>query len=229
IEGLGDETAKIFVAQGLVHQLPQLFDLQAEQLVHLEGFAEKSANNLVAALAKASQPELQRFLYGLGIPEVGVSVARDLARYFGTFAALRAADDAALQEVPGVGPRMAEQITTFFREPKNAEVLDALLAKLQLVETAPAVASDSPTAAVLPLAGKKIVFTGGLTRLSRREAQELAERLGARATGSVSKSTDWVVVGEDAGSKADDARKLGVAVLDEDGYFALLREHGVEA
>jgi len=228
IEGLGDETAKMFVAQGLVHQLPQLFDLQAEQLVHLEGFAEKSANNLVAALAKASHPELQRFLYGLGIPEVGVSVARDLARHFGTFAALRAADDAALQEVPGVGPRMAEQITTFFREPKNAEVLDALLAKLQLVETAPAVASDSPAAAVLPLAGKKIVFTGGLTRLSRREAQELAERLGARATGSVSKSTDWVVVGEDAGSKADDARKLGVAILDEDGFFALIREHGVE-
>jgi DNA ligase (NAD+) len=78
------------------------------------------------------------------------------------------------------------------------------------------------------LAGKKIVFTGGLSRLSRREAQELAERLGARATGSVSKSTDWVVVGEDAGSKADDARKLGVAILDEDGYLALLREHGVE-
>src|SRR6185369_13204970 len=194
IEGLGDETAKIFVAQGLVHQLPELFDLKAEQLVHLEGFAEKSANNLVAALAKASQPELQRFLYGLGIPEVGVSVARDLARHFGTFAALRSADDAALQEVSGVGPRMAEQITAFFREPKNAEVLDALLTRLQLVETAPApVTSDSPTAAVLPLAGKKIVFTGGLTRLARREAQELAERLGARATGSVSKSTDWVV------------------------------------
>jgi len=228
IEGLGDETAKMFVAQGLVHQLPQLFDLQAEQLVHLEGFAEKSANNLVAALAKASRPELQRFLYGLGIPEVGVSVARDLARHFGTFAALRGADEAGLQEVSGVGPRMAEQITTFFREPKNAEVLDALLTRLQLVETAPAVASDSPAAAVLPLAGKKIVFTGGLTRLSRREAQELAERLGARATGSVSKSTDWVVVGGDAGSKADDARKLGVATLDEDGYFALLREHGVE-
>ena len=229
IEGLGDETAKIFVAQGLVHQLPELFDLKAEQLVHLEGFAEKSANNLVAALAKASQPELQRFLYGLGIPEVGVSVARDLARHFGTFAALRSADDAALQEVSGVGPRMAEQITAFFREPKNAEVLDALLTRLQLVETAPApVTSDSPTAAVLPLAGKKIVFTGGLTRLARREAQELAERLGARATGSVSKSTDWVVVGEDAGSKADDARKLGVATLDEDGFIALLREHGVE-
>jgi DNA ligase (NAD+) len=231
VEGLGDETSKLFVAQGLVRQLPDLFDLQAEQLVHLEGFAEKSANNLVAALAKASHPELARFLYGLGIPEVGVAVARDLARHFGTFARLRAAGEDTLQEVQGIGPRMAEQITAFFREPKNAEVLDALLTKLTLVETAGAPASpasDATPAAVLPLAGKKIVFTGGLTRLSRREAQELAERLGARATGSVSKSTDWVVVGEDAGSKADDARKIGVATLDEDGYLALLREHGVE-
>jgi DNA ligase (NAD+) len=234
IEGLGDETSKLFIAQGLVRQLPDLFDLQAGQLVHLEGFAEKSANNLVAALAKASHTELARFLYGLGIPEVGVSVARDLARHFGTFARLRGAEEETLQEVQGIGPRMAEQITAFFREPKNAEVLDALLTKLTLVETAGAPASatsptsDTATAAVLPLAGKKIVFTGGLSRLSRREAQELAERLGARATGSVSKSTDWVVVGEDAGSKADDARKLGVATLDEDGYLALLREHGVE-
>jgi DNA ligase (NAD+) len=123
---------------------------------------------------------------------------------------------------------MAEQITAFFREPKNAEVLDALLTKLQLQETDPARASDPEAAAVLPLAGKKIVFTGGLTRLSRPEAQELIERLGARATGSVSKSTDWVVIGEDAGSKADNARKLGVATLDEEGFLALLREHGVE-
>jgi DNA ligase (NAD+) len=228
IEGLGDETAKQFVTEGLVRQLPDLFDLQAERLVMLEGFAAKSASNLVEALQKASHAELPRFLYGLGIPEVGVAVARDLARHFGTFAALRGADEAALQEVAGVGPRMAEQITAFFREPKNAEVLDALLTKLQLQETAPVRASDPEAAAVLPLAGKKIVFTGGLTRLSRPEAQELIERLGARATGSVSKSTDWVVIGEDAGSKADNARKLGVATLDEEGFLALLREHGVE-
>jgi DNA ligase (NAD+) len=228
IEGLGDETAKQFVTEGLVRQLPDLFDLQAERLVMLEGFAAKSASNLVEALQKAAHAELPRFLYGLGIPEVGVAVARDLARHFGTFAALRGADEAALQEVAGVGPRMAEQITAFFREPKNAEVLDALLTKLQLQETDPARASDPEAAAVLPLAGKKIVFTGGLTRLSRPEAQELIERLGARATGSVSKSTDWVVIGEDAGSKADNARKLGVATLDEEGFLALLREHGVE-
>ena len=105
IEGLGDETAKLFVAEGLVRQLPDLFDLRAEQLLQLEGFAQKSATKLVDALKKAAAAaELPRFLYGLGIPEVGVAVARDLARHFGTFAGLRAADEAALQEVPGVGP-----------------------------------------------------------------------------------------------------------------------------
>jgi DNA ligase (NAD+) len=227
IEGLGDETAKLFVTEKLVRQLPDLFDLQAEQLVTLEGFAEKSATNLVAALAKASHVELPRLLYGLGIPEVGVTVARDLARHFGTFAGLRTASEEALQQVAGVGPRMAEQITAFFGEPKNAAVLDGLLTKLDIHETTP-VPSDTPVAAVLPLAGKKIVFTGGLSRLSRPEAKELAERLGARVTGSVSKATAWVVVGEDAGSKADDAQKHGVATLDEEGFLALLREHGVE-
>ncbi|HYU32280.1 MAG TPA: NAD-dependent DNA ligase LigA [Thermoanaerobaculia bacterium] len=231
IEGLGDETAKLFVAEGLVRQLPDLFDLQADQLVRLEGFAEKSAGNLVDALGKASQTELPRFLYGLGIPEVGVAVARDLARHFGTFRTLREADEAALQEVSGVGPRMAEAITAFFREPTNAAVLDQLLTKIEIAETAPRAAStpsETGAGAVQPFAGKKFVFTGGLTRLSRREAQERVEALGGRATGSVSKSTDWVVIGEDAGSKADDARRLGVPTLDENGFIELLREQGVD-
>lgn len=227
IEGLGDETAKLFVAEGLVRQLPDLFDLQAEQLVRLEGFAEKSASNLVEALRKASHTELPRFLYGLGIPEVGVAVARDLARHFGTFQNLRSADEAALQGVSGVGPRMAEVITAFFREPNNAAVLDQLLTKVGLAEAAPRASGDG-TGAVQPFAGKKFVFTGGLSRFSRSEAQQIIESLGARATGSVSKSTDYVVVGEDAGSKADDARRLGVPTLDENGFIELLREQGVD-
>ena len=227
IEGLGDETAKLFVAEGLVRQLPDLFDLQAEQLVRLEGFAEKSASNLVEALRKASHAELPRFLYGLGIPEVGVAVARDLARHFGTFQNLRNADEAVLQGVSGVGPRMAEVITAFFREPNNAAVLDQLLTKVELAEAAPRASGDG-TGAVQPFAGKKFVFTGGLSRFSRSEAQQIIESLGARATGSVSKSTDYVVVGEDAGSKADDARRLGVPTLDENGFIELLREQGVD-
>jgi DNA ligase (NAD+) len=227
IEGLGDETARLFVTEGLVRQLPDLFDLKPEQLVQLEGFAEKSATNLVEALRKASHTELPRFLYGLGIPEVGVTVARDLARHFGTFQALRSADDAALQEVSGVGPRMTEAITAFFREPTNAAVLDQLLTRLELVETAPR-ASDSATGAVQPFAGRKFVFTGGLSRFSRSDAQKIVESLGGRATGSVSKSTDYVIVGEDAGSKADDARRLGVSTLDENGFIELLREQGAD-
>ena len=224
IEGLGDETAKLFVSEGLVKQLPDLFDLQADQLVKLEGFAEKSSTSLVEALRKAaSKVELPRFLYGLGIPEVGTAVARDLARHFGSFERLRSADDAALQEVQGVGPRMAEQITAFFAQPDNAEVLDALTGKLNLQEEQSKPAAGS----VQPFAGLKFVFTGGLSRFSRKQAQEYVESLGARATGSVSKSTDYVIVGEDAGSKAEDAQKLGVKTLDENGFVELLRENGV--
>ncbi|HEV2846078.1 MAG TPA: NAD-dependent DNA ligase LigA, partial [Thermoanaerobaculia bacterium] len=226
VEGLGDETSKLFVAQGLVKNLPDLFEIRADQLMELEGFAEKSANNLVKALSKAAtDTELPRFLYGLGIPEVGVAVSRDLSRHFGTFARLRAADEDALQEVPGVGPRMAEQITTFFREPHNAAVLDELVSKISLKETEP---SAPAPGSVLPLAGQKWVFTGGLSQLSRRDAQAHIEKLGARATGSVSKSTDVVVVGEDAGSKADDARKLGIQTMNEEEFLTFLRGNGVD-
>ncbi len=223
VEGLGDESAKLFVAEGLVKRLPDLFDLQPGQLMRLEGFGEKSSNKLVEALRKASRVELPRLLYGLGIPEVGVTVARDLARHFGTFEALREADEAALQEVPGVGPRMAESITSFFRDEQGAAVLDDLLSKLEILQSAQ---SAKPSGAVQPLVGKKFVFTGGLSQLSRRDAQELIESLGAKATGSVSKSTDYVVVGEDPGSKADDARKLGVTILDENAFLELLRSLG---
>jgi DNA ligase (NAD+) len=229
IEGLGDETSKLFVAEGLVRQLSDLFEIRAEQLLHLEGFAQKSANKLVDALKKAAAAaELPRFLYGLGIPEVGVAVARDLSRHFGTFARLRAADETALQEVSGVGPRMSQQILDFFGEPKNAAVLDELTAKLHLVETEPSQPSDDGSARVKPLAGQKWVFTGGLTQLTRRDAQGHIEALGARATGSVSKATDVVVVGEDAGSKAEDARKLGVQTMNEEEFLAFLRGNGID-
>jgi DNA ligase (NAD+) len=120
---------------------------------------------------------------------------------------------------------MAEQITGFFREPNNAAVLDELTAKMHLIETEP---SKQEPAGVKPLAGQKWVFTGGLTRLTRRDAQGHVESLGARATGSVSKSTDVVVVGEDAGSKAEDARKLGVKTMDEEEFLAFLHGNGIE-
>jgi DNA ligase (NAD+) len=171
---------------------------------------------------------LPRFLYGLGIPEVGVTVARDLARHFGSFAALRAASPEALQEVAGVGPRMAEQITAFFAEPRNAAILDELLTKVEVESTVPAPAALAARAAPQPLAGKKFVFTGVMAKLSRPAAKELVESLGGRVVGSVSKATGYVVIGEDPGSKADDARRLGVETLDEEAFLALVRQAGAE-
>ncbi len=223
VEGLGEESARLFVERGMVRRLPDLFDLETAALEELPGFAETSAANLVAGIEKASTVELERFLYGLGIPEVGTAVARDLARHFGTLEGLRAADEERLQEVPGVGPRMAEQIAGFFAEPANRELLAALLdGRVTLVESEPRARQ-----ADLPFSGKTFVFTGGLGKVTRRQAKDLVEGLGAKATGSVSKKTDWVVAGEDPGSKLDKAEELGVAVLDEDAFLALLAEHGV--
>ncbi|HEX2254202.1 MAG TPA: NAD-dependent DNA ligase LigA [Thermoanaerobaculia bacterium] len=224
VEGLGDETSKLLVAEGLVRRLPDLFDLQPAQIEPLPGFAAVSAGKLVDGIRRAAKVDLDRFLYGLGIPEVGVAVARDLARHFGKLSALREADDEGLQQVPGVGPRMAEQITGFFAEPLNSELLDALLERVELGETEPAARHP---AGEQPLAGKKVVFTGALAKLTRREAKDLVESLGARATSSVSKSTGFVVAGEDPGSKLDEAQALGVTVLDEGAFLALLAEHGV--
>lgn len=227
VEHLGDETAKLLVSEGLVRQLPELFDLTTEQIEPLPGFAELSARNLVDAIERASKVELHRFLYALGIPEVGTTTGRDLAEHFRTFAAVRRATAEELQEVSGVGPRMAEQITAFFADPHNSEVLDRLLdGRVELIELPPKPASDEAPAR--PLEGVTLVFTGGLERLTRDQAKELAESLGAKVTGSVSKKTGYVVAGSDPGSKYDKAQELGVTLLDEEGFVALLKQHGVD-
>ena len=220
IEGLGEESARLFVDQGLIRALPDLFDLTAEQLIPLEGFAEKSAESLVAAIAEASHAELARFLFGLGIPEVGVTVAKSLSRRFGTFEGLRSASLETLMEVDGIGPRMAEEITAFFAEPHNHELLDALLQRVQLIESEPQL--PQPDEEPLPFAGKKFVFTGSLESMTRDEAKERAEALGGKGVGSVSKKTDYVVAGPGAGSKLAKAEKLGVTVLDESEFLALV-------
>jgi DNA ligase (NAD+) len=220
IEGLGEETAKQLVSEGLVRHLPELFAVTAEQLMPLEGFAAKSAENLVGAIANASKPELHRFFFGLGIPEVGVTVAKGLARRFRSVQALREATKAELESVDGVGPKMADGIENFFRDRRNRQVLDQLLdGKVQPIEQA---FGDSTA-----LEGLKIVLTGTLERLSRRDAKEVVERCGGRSPSSVSKATDYVVSGSDPGSKLDDARRLGVTVLSEDEFLALLRSKGV--
>jgi DNA ligase (NAD+) len=223
IQGLGDESARLFVEQGLVRSLDEIFDLRQDRLMSLDGFAQKSADNLVAAIRAAATVDLARFLYGLGIPEVGVAVARDLAAHFGTLEALRTASDADLMTVEGVGPKMAEQIAGFFRDDRNAAGIDRLLTsgKVTLREGEARPASG-------PLQGRKFVFTGGLTGLSRPDAEALVASLGAKTATSVSKKTDYVVAGDDAGTKLAKAEQLGLTILDEKEFLALLRKHGLE-
>ena len=222
IDGLGERTAAQLVERGLVRHLPELFDLDVATIAGLDGFAELSAQNLFDAVQRARTTELPRLLYGLGIPEVGAAVAQTLARRFGTLAGVRSATPETLEAIDGVGPIMALAIHTFLHEPRNAEVLDALEAR---VATAP-IETETPQAQ--PLAGSTIVFTGALTSFTREQAQVLVERLGGKSTGSVSKRTTLVVAGAEAGSKLRKAEELGIEVCDEVGFLQRLRALGVD-
>ena len=221
IEGLGEETAALLVDRGLIRELADLFELDASVLAELPGFAEKSAANLVKAIADRKRVELGRFLFGLGIPEVGETVARELAQHFRSLEAVRIADREALESVDGIGPKVSEFIFDFLREEQNAQALEGLLSKgMELV---------SPKGVTeTALGGKKFVFTGGMDRLTRPQAKKLVEGAGARAVSSVSKETDFVVAGADAGSKLAKARELGVTVLNEEEFLELLAQAGVE-
>jgi DNA ligase (NAD+) len=220
VEGLGEETANLLVDRGLVTELAGLFDLEPEQLMALEGFAEKSATALVAAIRAKRAPDLDRFLVALGIPEVGVTVARDLARYFGAFDRIRAATREELEAVPGIGPRMSEAITGFFASERNARAVDALLAHgIEPAITEP-VATDLPDLGIA-------VFTGTIP-VARVVAEEAWRGVGGSTASSVSKKTAFVVAGESAGSKLEKAQKLGVEVLDFQQFVQRLREHGGE-
>jgi DNA ligase (NAD+) len=223
IAGLGEETAQLLVQQGLVRELADLFDLEPAALLKLPGFAAKSAANLVAGIHRRREPELERFLYALGIPEVGVTVARDLALHFRGLEAMRSATQEELDAVPGVGPVMSETIHGFFESDQNRLAIDAILGR----GVAP-IAPKGIGGTSAPLAGRKFVFTGGLTGLSRARAKELVEKAGARIVSAVSKETDYVVVGDDPGSKQETAMELGVTTLDEVEFVALLEEAGLE-
>ena len=219
IEGLGEETANQLVDTGLVHGLADLFDLTVERLLPLEGFAEKSATNLVEAIAARKEPELRRFLTALGVPEVGVAVARDLARHFGRFDAITRATKEELEAVHGVGPRMSEAITSFFADPRNDAAIQAILDRgVRPQETA---VVEAPTVAEVGAA----VFTGTLP-IARSVAETAWQAVGGRVVGSVSAKTDWVVAGEDAGSKLAKARKLGVPVLTFEEFVRKVEELG---
>jgi len=218
IEGLGEETASLFVTEGLVESLADLFDVTAERLVELDGFATKSATQLVDAIHAKKLPDLARFLIALGIPEVGVTVARSLARSFGAFDRIRAATREELEAVDGIGPRMSEAITGFFADERNAAAVDAILAHgVEPTDT-------EPTGADLPDLGAA-VFTGTIP-VPRVVAETAWRSVGGSTTGSVSRKTAFVVAGENAGSKLEKAERLGVEILDFEQFVERVRAHG---
>ncbi|AQV94321.1 DNA ligase (NAD(+)) LigA [Cupriavidus necator] len=221
IEGLGDKLVEQLVDQGIVRTPADLFKLGVAKLAALERMADKSAANLVAAIDTSRETTMNRFIFALGIRHVGEATAKDLAKHFGKLDALMAADEAALLEVNDVGPVVAQSIAHFFAEPHNVEVIEQLRAAgVHWTESEPA------AKATAPLSGKTFVLTGTLPTLSREDAKELLEAAGAKVAGSVSKKTDYVVAGAEAGSKLDKAEALGVPVLDEAGMLALLAEAG---
>jgi DNA ligase (NAD+) len=217
IEGLGEKLVDQLVDQGLVKTPADLYRLDAGTLASLERMAEKSADNVVAAIGKSKTTSLARFIYALGIRNVGEATARDMARHFGKLEPLMRAGDEELQQVPDVGPVVARSIARFFAEPHNRQVV-AQLRSLGVTWPESAVIR----AARQPLAGKTFVLTGTLPHLARDEAKERIEAVGGKVAGSVSKKTDYVIAGAEPGSKYDKALELGIAVLDEQGLLELL-------
>jgi DNA ligase (NAD+) len=217
IEGLGEKLVDQLVDNELVQTPADIYSLDADALAALERMAEKSAANLVAAIDASKRTTLARFIYALGIRNVGETTARDLAGHFGNLAALMSASEGELLEVPDVGPVVAGSIARFFSEPHNREVVERLRAAgVHWVEGMQRRRDN------LPLAGRTFVLTGTLPNLTRDEAKSRIEQMGGKVTGSVSKKTDYVIVGAEPGSKYDKALELGVAVLDEEGLLELL-------
>ena len=223
IEGLGDRLIEMLVDEGMVSTVADLYRLTKFQIASLERMGDKSAANLVAAIDRSREPVLWRFLYALGIREVGEATAKGLAAHFGTLEAISEADEASLQTVPDVGPIVAGHIRSFFGQPHNQETLAALKKAGVTWQEEQVLSVDEQ-----PLSGQTWVLTGTLSGMTRDQAKEKLEQLGARVAGSVSKKTACVVAGEAAGSKLAKAEQLGVPVLDEEGLANLLREHGIE-
>jgi len=214
IEGLGYATLTQVIDRGMVEDPSDLYRLSREQLVELDGFADKSAQNLVDRIAASNRPELGRFLYALGIPQVGGATADLLAADFGSIEQLRSATEEDLQRVEGVGPNMAREVHMYFQGP-GGELVTKLLAAGIEPQAIEAVGDG-------PFTGKTFVFTGTLETISRPDAEALVRKLGGKAAGSVSSKTDYVVAGPGAGSKLEKAQKLKLTILDEEQFKALL-------
>jgi DNA ligase (NAD+) len=216
IEGFGDKLVDQLVDKGMVKTPADIYRLGMNALANLERMAEKSAANVLQAIEHSKKTTLARFIYALGIRNVGEATAKDLARHFGSLDGLMAADEIALQQVPDVGPVVAESIKQFFAEPHNREVITQLRASdMQWDE-------GEPVARGGALTGKIFVLTGTLAHLTRDEAKDKIEAAGGKMVGSVSKKTDYVVAGAEPGSKYAKALELGVNILDEEGLLQLL-------
>lgn len=217
VEGLGDKLVEQLVDLDLIKTPADLYSLTLKQLADLDRMAEKSAQNLLDALAKSKKTTLARFLYALGIREVGEATAKQLAKHFGDLSPLYSATDEELQTINDVGPVVSQRIVTFFAEKHNRTVIDKLL------EAGIHWEKVKISAEGLPLSGRTFVLTGSMQSMSRDEAKDKLERLGAKVAGSVSSKTSYVVVGEDAGSKLQKAKDLGVAILNEDEFLEFLK------
>jgi len=217
VDGLGDKLVEQLVDEGLIDQIDDLFKLSAEQLVKLERMGEKSAANLVAALAKAKHTTLARFIFSLGIREVGEATARNLAQFYGSLPVLMQADEDSLQGVADVGGVVAQNIREFFQQAHNQEIIARLLEQgLNWPDIEVQQQGDQP------LEGNVFVLTGSFSEMKRDEAKARLIAMGAKVTGSVSKKTTAVIAGDAPGSKVDKAAELGVEVLDEAGLLLLL-------
>lgn len=216
IDGLGDKLVEQLVDQEWVHDVSDLYTLKQEQLAEMERMGEKSAANLIDALDKSKKTTLTRFLYALGIREVGEATAHSLAAHFGRLSDLMQADEETLQQITDIGPIVAAHITAFFRQEHNRKVIEKIIKRgVQWQE-------GTPKKGAQPLSGKTFVLTGTLSSLTREEATERLQMLGAKVSSSVSKKTDYVVVGEAPGSKYDQAKKLGVPIIDEQELLRLI-------
>ena len=219
IEGLGDRLVDELVTRGLVSSPADLYTLKTEDFLMLPRMGEKSASKLIAAIERSKTSGAERFLYALGIPLVGEFAARSLVENFKSIQGLMNADPRTIQGIHGIGPEVANSIETFFSEPHNRRMIEKLL-KAGIAPVAPTSATAS---ADLPLSNKTFVFTGALS-IPRSEAKELVEKAGGKVVGTVSKRTDYVVVGEDPGSKRDRAVELGINIITEEEFLRLIRQ-----
>ena len=224
IEGLGEENARRFLDEGLIASFADIYDLTVERLVELERFGETSAGNLVRAIEASKEQPFHLVLYALGLPGIGFVNARNLARHFRSMDALLAASDEEIAQVEGMGPILARTVHETLAEPRVRELIEQLCeAGLQMEEEGEAPPAEGP------MVGKTVVLTGTLPNLTRPEATARIEAAGGKVTGSVSKNTDYLVAGEDAGSKLTKAQELGTEILDEDGLLELLPEGAATA